>query len=94
MIQVDNDEYQMTDEEAKHLDYSLLNDMYCFGSEELPDSWVHTTIAMPNSFFPIFKETLQQYQALLNTKKTFPALEAMIMEAKNSLPNDINTNEN
>lgn len=79
-------EFQLTEKQEQDLDSSLVNSIYSFTSEELPDAWVHTTLAMPKDFFPIFKETLEAYKALLLTDKTFPALEALILEARNSLP--------
>lgn len=50
-----------------------------------PNQWYHLTLAIPINFKSIFYDTLKAYQRALSTDKMFPALEAMTMEARNSL---------
>ena len=53
--------------------------------EDVPDGWTSLTLTVPDTFLPIFQETLEAYKKLRETDKDFPALEAIILEAKNSL---------
>lgn len=51
--------------------------------------WSVIEIAVPNDFVKIWQDTLRAYQIMGETSKPFPAFEAMVMEARNSLPHDI-----
>lgn len=48
--------------------------------------WESLTLSMPKNFIDLFKETLTAYKLLVESDKDFPALEAMVLEARNSLP--------
>ena len=52
---------------------------------QIPKGWTTLTMAIPRDFLPIFQETLNAYKTLRESDKDFPAFEAMILEAKNSL---------
>lgn len=51
--------------------------------------WQNITFKVPQNFVTLFNMTLSAYKAMLETDKDFPALEAMILEAYNSLPAEI-----
>jgi hypothetical protein len=53
--------------------------------EEVPKGWTLIKIAVPRDFLGIYEETLNAYKKLRESDKDFPAFEAMVIEAKNSL---------
>jgi len=59
----------------------------------LNDDWTILSLALPKSFVPVFLRCLNRYKALLNSDKDFPALEAMVVEALNSLPDEMEGND-
>jgi hypothetical protein len=52
----------------------------------IPEGWVHLSLAVPKDFYTLFQETLAKYMVIRETYKVFPAFEAMVIEARNSLP--------
>lgn len=54
-----------------------------------PEDWKHFIIAVPPDFYEILLNTIEGYKILRETDKVFPAIEAIIMEARNSLPNAV-----
>jgi hypothetical protein len=78
------DPFELTPEEEMRLDQELSENEI----EDLPEGWVHVTIAMPQDFYEIYHHTLTSYMKLRESEKPFPGFEAMVMEARNSLPND------
>lgn len=52
----------------------------------IPEGWVHLSLAVPEDFYTLFQETLAEYMVIRETDKVFPAFEAMVIEARNSLP--------
>lgn len=69
-------------EESKALDINLQATPPPMAEPE----WESLTLSMPKNFIDIFKETLAAYKLLNESDKDFPALEAIVMEARNSLP--------
>lgn len=78
-------EWALTSEETQ----TLLESLQRINEEQLQDDWVHYHISVPKDFAQLFEETIEAYKLLRETKKTFPALEAIILEARNALPQEI-----
>jgi hypothetical protein len=78
------DEFELSDEDEAMLD-QLLAEVDEIAYSPLPDGWTRMWMAMPLSFKEIFEDTLAQYKRLTGSEKEFPAFEAMVMEARNSL---------
>lgn len=55
------------------------------------EGWHTLEIAVPRDFLKLFNETISAYQILydMDKDKRFPAFEAMIIEARNSLPSEV-----
>lgn len=75
--------WALPDNEIEEMDRKLDADF--IPEEKLPDGWVFLQIAVPKDFATLFYETIEQYKQLRETDKMFPALEAIIMEAKNAV---------
>lgn len=58
-------------------------------SHPAQEEWYKVTLALPSSFYVIWKKTLEAYKILNDTDKVFPAFQAMVLEAYNSLPEEI-----
>lgn len=58
---------------------------------EIPDQedWKYFVFVMPANFHSILLETIEGYKLLTESEKTFPAIEAIFMEARNALPQEI-----
>lgn len=80
----DEDLFTLTVEEELKLDQELMDEL-----EVAPEGWTHLSLAVPQSFLKLYEQTLTGYKAVAETDKTFPAFEAMVMEAFNSLPSDV-----
>ncbi len=57
--------------------------------DAVPEGWKHYIIRVPEDFYQIMKDTIEAYKILRETDKTFPAIEAIFLEARNSLPQEI-----
>lgn len=79
---MNNDSFSLTDSEEEALDQELLEE----GEEAMPEGWVHISLAVPEDFYHLYQDTLMAYKHLRETDKAFPAFEAMVMEARNALP--------
>lgn len=79
-----SDRFDTTPEEEAEIDKELV-EIETTITESVPEGWVHVAVAVPESFAEIFYDTLASYMALRETDKEFPGLEAMVMEARNSL---------
>jgi hypothetical protein len=76
-------DFALTEDEEAEIDKRLKTDLE-------PDltEWEQTLISTPKSFTPILEDTIQRFKILTESDKDFPAIEAMVMEARNSLPNE------
>jgi len=50
-----------------------------------PKKWVRFVIYVPNDFYLVALDTIEQYKKITESEKTFPAIEAIFLEARNSL---------
>jgi len=75
-------EWGLTAEEEDALDAKIFGESI---DEKIPESWKRLVLSVPDSFYEIMMQTIEAYKKVLNTEKVFPALEAMVIEARNSL---------
>jgi len=77
------DQFDISEEEQKKID-AYFEDLD-HEVTDLPMGWTMFSIAVPRDFLHILSETHAAYKRATGSDKDFPAFEAMIMEAKNSL---------
>ena len=86
-------QFELTDAEQRELDSNLLKSSgdpaTPIVDEDADETWKYYVFAVPPTFTEILEETIRSYQLLYNTEKKFPALEAIVMEARNALPQEI-----
>ena len=78
-------QWGLTMEEEERVDSAIS----AVPEDAIPENWKHYVIGVPESFVPIFEATLKGFQLLYDTEKKFPAFEAIVMEARNALPQEI-----
>jgi hypothetical protein len=77
-------EYSLPKADEEVLDAALQN-VPEFGP--VPENWRLFVAAVPSDFYLLMWDTIEKYKTLRETEKVFPALEAIFIEARNSLPN-------
>lgn len=77
-------EWELSEAKQAELDKRLID---IKPAEE--DGWSSITFRAPKNFINLMEQTIIGYKFLRETQKTFPALEAIFMEAFNSLPQEI-----
>jgi hypothetical protein len=57
--------------------------------QKIREKWPTYVFSVPPDFYKIMMETITAYKYLRETKEEFPALEAIFMEARTSIPHEI-----
>lgn len=80
--------YSLSDDEQLALEANL-NEVIVYRDIPAKPEWNAIQLNVPQSFMEIYSSTITAYQKVLETDKIFPAIEAIFLEARNSLPNEV-----
>lgn len=82
-------DWALTEEETKALLSALQHHTNEGFETEDGSKWDYLHFAVPRNFTSIAQETIEGYKLLTESDKTFPAIEALFLEAFNALPQEI-----